>query len=790
MAQEQPQEEDIIIIEDSDAIEDISTPQAPVIDLEDEDEQKKKRNIILLGGSAIIVVLLVVVSILLILKYKQTKKLHQQQQQSQEITLQIEPKKDVVQPSKLEKMIAKANYLYKTGAKTKALNLYEKIAIYSQAISLYNLGVAQLKDKQYKTAFATFQKAIDNDEKRCVSAINAAVCALHLNDKENFHYYLDLAYAYLPYEVNSPLYSYYQGLIHYYNQEYLLALNTFKNRSSHYYPKKQNHLQAKIDALYGNDYDAIDSLEKVFEKEDHFSLGLLYARIGEYKLARNHFDEALQRNIQPLRSQLALALTYLKDGYVHQTAQYLKSALKFDDKNLYNYYPISVHLKDDLFDPQAAQKSYREKLSTSKDLIFAKLFYFSPYKVFNANQTISYIRKGNANIFIDNVQSAKQYLKKSSSSSDVNLGITYAIKKALGFKIRQANEELQKLVKIQPKHSILHYNLALTYAQLGDIKQANKHFIRSYYLDAKNYLSGVYAVLTSQLLHKEHTKLKALLKDSLASEDDSEEIQMYQTILAIGDNDYIGAIDWLDVNPQQRPLYLALDVIIAQKLKKYKRAQQAALKLKSMLPEDIVPNMLYVDTFFHDYSPSKYAKELHKYLKETPLHFQDLYYGPYISRYLYVEANLITGQLYYLRERLERLLQTQRTNTQEIESALALASLYDKAFEESYTLYNHLIDDLKVRDAYTLYMGAIASTAAHHHENAIALLELSKMKNKSFYESRFALALLYMEAQNYEGAAIQLQHITPEQFQSRYCTFSIDTDKLLFKKLHPNETLQ
>ena len=42
-----------------------------------------------------------------------------------------------------------------------------------------------------------------------------------------------------------------------------------------------------------------------------------------------------------------------------------------------------------------------------------------------------------------------------------------------------------------------------------------------------------------------------------------------------------------------------------------------------------------------------------------------------------------------------------------------------------------IIDELKVRDAYTLYLGAVASTAASHHANAIALLELSKMIEKN-----------------------------------------------------------
>ncbi len=781
MAEEQ---EDIIIIQDSDAMEDAQDHHE--ID-EDLLEEEKKRKIILFGGIAIIVTLLIAVAVILYIKFSKEESAPDIDINLIDKKLQNARKKPTIEPSKLENMIAKANYLYETGSKHQALTLYEKIAEYSQAISLYNLGVAQLKDHQYKTALATFQKAINNDEKRCVSAINAAVCALHLDDKDSFKYYIDLAYAYLPYEINSPLYSYYYTLINYYNKNYLAALNALKNASSNVYPVIQNHLKAKINALYNNNYDAIDAMEKSFETDDHFSIALLYARIGDFALARNHLEEALLKNIQPIQTQLALGLINLKSGNIAKASAQIKHVTTNYPDKVYRYYPIKVKLQDSLFDPQKAQKKYRDDLTTNRSLIYQKIFYFSPYKVFNANQTISYIRKGNANIYIDNVQTAQEYLKKSSSSSDVNLGITKAIKKALSFKIREANQELQKLVKIQPKHSILHYNLALTYAQMGNILKANEHFIKSYHLDAKNYISGVYAVMTSQLLNKKYKKLKSILKDSISLEDESEEKMLYRTLLDITENNYISAIDWLDTNYKPRPLYLALDIIISMKLRKMNYAQQAAQKLVVLQPNDIVPNLLYIDTHFYDYKPYKYAQEVMKYLKKKNFHFQDLYYGPYLSRYLYIQENLITGQLFYLRQQLKNILETTNGNTQEVESALALASLYDKAFEESYTLYNHLIDELKVHDAYTLYLGAVASTAANHHANAIALLELSKMKNKSFYEARFALALLYMEINNNNGAVIQLSRIPKDGFHSKFFEFNIDTQKLLFKKQHPNE---
>ncbi|MBN2815860.1 MAG: hypothetical protein JXQ67_04205 [Campylobacterales bacterium] len=770
-------EEDIIIIEDSDAAEAFQKEHEEFIELEENKNQKKKKFIIFSSIGALLLIFIIVLLIALLSKDDNSVPINM---------VELDEKLDEqpvqkVEPSKLENMIAKANYLYTTGSKTDALTLYEKIAHYSEAISEYNLGVAQLKEKQYQLALNTFAKAIKNDEKRCVSAINAAVCSLHLNDEESFRYYIDLAYAYLPNEINSPLYSYYYTLINYYNKNYLAALNSLKNTNTDEYPYVQKNLSAKINALFDNNYDAIEAMEKSFEGTDDFSIAMLYARIGDFTLATNHLSESIVKNIQPVKSQLALGLINLKTGQVQEAAKQIKNVTDMFPEEVYKHYPIKVKLKESLFHPEKAQNVYRNEIISSKNSIYQKIFYFSPYKIFNANQTISYIRKGNANIYIDNVQSAQKYLKKSAASSTVNIGITKAIQKALELNIREANVDLQKLVKTQPKHSILQYNLALTYAQLGDLAKAHEHFLRSYYLDAKNYLSGIYAVMTAQLIDKDVFKLNSILKDTLINEEVTEEMDLYRTLLNISQNDYLSAVDWLDNNYQDRPLYLALKVLIGLKTNKQKEAQESATQLTILQPHDILPHIMYIDTHFNELPTKKYAAKVLSYLDDQKFNYNDLYYGPYITRYLYIQLNLLTGKLYFIREQLKSVLASSSHNTQEIESALAMASLFDGHFEESYTLYNHLIDELKVRDAYTLFLGAVASTAAEHHANAIALLELSKMKNKTFYESRYALALLYMETENNEGATIQLAKINTTNFRSNYFDFEIDTKKLLQK---------
>jgi len=770
-------EEEIVIIAEDDAA-DFDTSEEEAQELEN-DPEKKKKKIIIIAGAAVGISLIILIIILVIFKSGDANALISMDNIDEKL---LEDKQKPIEPSKLENMIAKANYLYSNGSKDEALFLYEKIALYSEAISQYNLGVAQLKDQQYDLALQTFQKAIQNHEKRCVSAINAAVCSLHLNDQENFKYYIDLAYAYLPGEYNSPLYSYYYTLVNYYNKNYLEALSSLKNTSSDEYPQVQKHLSAKINALFDNNYDAIEIMEKDTKYEDSFSLALLYARVGDITLAQQYLEDSIMKNIKPAKAQLALGFIKLKAGFVSEGAKEIQNVTDMFPDEVYKHYPIKVTLKDSLFNSKKAQIAYRNKIDSSKLLNYQKIFYFSPYKIFNANQTISYIRKGNANIYIDNIASAKDYLMKSSSSSVVNRGITKAIKKALSFHIRAANEELKKLISIQPKHSILHYNLALTYAQMGNMFDAHNHFLRSYHLDAKNYLSGIYAVMTSQLIDKQSVKLKSILKDGINSEEPSELKTLYMTLLSISANNIISSVDWLDNDYKQRPLYLALDIIISLNLNRYDYAKRSAKKLTALLPEDIVPHMMYIDSYFSEYDDDKYASEVFKYLKKQKFHFQDLYHGPFITRYLYTQQSLITGRLYYLREQLKDAMASTKEPIYELTSTLAFASLVDRTYEESYSMYNELIDELKIRDAQTLFLGAVASIAAGHHENAIALLELSKMKDKTLAESRYALGLLYLEVQNNEGATIQLANVANNGFISEYFNFEIDLDKLHLQK--------
>ncbi len=770
MAKEENQEE-IVIIEDSDAIEEQEQKEESTT----EDAPKSKKIVFIVLGLLVFLVLLIIILVIIFKKEPSKTKAS-----SEDIVTEIEEKsKKKITPSKLENMIAKANYLYQSGQKAKALRLYEYIAEYSEAISSYNLGVARMKKKQYKEAVESFNKAIANGQKVCVSAINAAVASLYLNDMKNFRYYINLADAFLPNEKESPLYNYYYALVKFYKRDYFEALAALDKADNKLYKYQIKHLKAKIDAMFGDDYKAIEALEDLNDHYDSFSKALLYARVGDLALAKDNFEDAYDKAINPKLSLAGLAFSQIKMGHIKNATENLKNLYEKYGDDIFGYFPIKVRLKESLFNPLLAQAQFRKSLQNDKKMIFSEIFYFSPYKVFNANKTINYMRKADASIFVESIDTAKRYLKQSVSTSSVNKGIVKAIKKALHFRIREANHILKQLVKIQPKHSILHYNLGLTYAQIGDFNNAYKHFLISYHQDAKNYISGVYAYMCSVVLNKTDTKLLSILKDSMVDEEDTKDLKMAKAFLDIANAKYINALDWAENNEHKKPLELIGSYIVAYHTNKMDDAVEFANTLSLRFRYEIVPQVLLHDAKYVDFNKPKYARYMNRFLKEGKFSYLDLYYGPKISREMFLKLHLLTGRTYELVQILkQKLNRSSDKDISDLEAALAQSLLYNQDFEESYVMYNHLIDELKVNDSVTLFLGATAAIASNHHSNAIALLELSKLKDKQFYETRFVLALLYYETKNLQGGNISLEYINSNNFISKFFTFDIDTDKL------------
>lgn len=502
----------------------------------DEDEQKskakKKLLILLILGATLL--LAVIITLIVIIKNKNKVPAPVPIEKVVEKSVP----KEQFSPSKLDGMIKKAHLLYEQGNKDEALKIYEKIATFNEAISYYNIGVAKLKEQNFPEALEAFKKAIQNKEHRTISAINAAVCALEMKDDKLFTYYIDLAYAYLPEESNAPLYSYYVGLVHYYKDFYYEALSAISHPVTNFYKEDQDYLASKILASLNHNAYALSTLEKVEKESDHFTLGLLQAKLGEFPKAKASLLKALQNDRENPKIKMALAMVENKMGNLGNTASLMGEVYKVRDTDAKPIYKMRAILKPSLFDVDQAQTEFEKELFFDNENIYSLIFYYAPYKVFDAKQTIDYIRKGSMNIFIDEIGPALSYLKASSTISKVNIAISKGIKKALDFHVYEANDIFLKMVEEYKNHSILHYNLALTYAQMGDYAAAYKNFSKSYHLDSNNYLAGVFALMSGNLIGKDVTKLAEDVKESLAKNQTLEKDNLYASLIHLTDGNH------------------------------------------------------------------------------------------------------------------------------------------------------------------------------------------------------------------------------------------------------------
>ena len=153
------------------------------------------------------------------------------------------------------------------------------------------------------------------------------------------------------------------------------------------------------------------------------------------------------------------------------------------------------------------------------------------------------------------------------------------------------------------------------------------------------------------------------------------------------------------------------------------------------------------------------------------------YYGAFIASDWLFKFSKISGLLNQLRFEIRQKAKEENFDLIPVLQKLAFVDLYTKHFEESYVIYNDLINNKKITDSATLYNAAVAAIGANHHANAVALMELAKLKNPNYYEARYGLGLLWQEANNLRAASIQYLKI-PDGFKSRFFDFNVNRPAL------------
>lgn len=690
-----------------------------------------------------------------------------EQQQTQQ---QIDTESMKFEMQKIDDMIQKANALYLRGEREEALNIYEQISIYSEALSNYNLGVSQMDQKNYSLAMESFKKSIASNENQTISAINAAVCALYLNDEAKFNYYIDLAYVYLSNEGDSKLFSYYLSLINYYKGLYPEALQMLQQTDNENYIDDAKYLSAKIYAKMGLNTRAIENLESQGAYQSSLPIGLLYARIGQYDKARLALSEAMKTNRDYNQSAAALNLVDIKTARYSDMLNRLKRSFGGKENYILDFYKIRVRLNSELSDINIAQnnfsKDFMSNLKEQADL----LFYFAPYQVFDVKQASMYINKANVSNFIQDNESSKSLLENSKSLSSVNIKLANIISLAINGKLRIANDEFKKLSDSYSQHSILHFNLGLSYAQLRYYDLAFKHFSSSYHLDPKNYEAGAFAVLSATLSGKDSTRLLNEINENINLDKEFKD-KIYQYIMLFAKGDHVAMIPFLD-EPDANAFSMMLKIITAKNNELNNELRDRIYTLKEKFSDDLLVNILFFNENNYNLNIKEYAQNAQLYFKNINYDYDKLSNGPTVLRDNYISIMRISGLLNQEREKIKERLAIKDESAQGLSATLAYMDIYAGLFEEAYGLYNILIEDYNMKDSDTYFLAAVSAVGSNNPNAAIALLELSKLEDDSNQDARLALALLYHEVQNYEPAIYQYGQVK-DGFLSSFFSFDL-----------------
>jgi tetratricopeptide (TPR) repeat protein len=665
-----------------------------------------------------------------------------------------------------EKVMQKAKELYKKGEREKSLSLQKELSIYNQALSNYNIGVAKLKEGRYDEAIERFKLSMAIEKLEFESALNMAVAYYKKGDEELFKKYLSYASKIVSAKASSPLFDYYKTLVNYYSGEFIEATVALRNRTSPFYKDSKDTLLAKIYTFIGDIKDAASILEA--REDDLFALGLLYALNGEFELSKKYLEK-IAKNTKEIKPKVALSLVYNRLGLLKSSADMLNKSYK-SDKNSTRIFPIKVDLKGSLFDPVIAQKEFQKRLFFNERNRFSLLFHFAPFELMSPKNSVKGIDMGAEYIYIDQLSPAIKSLKLSSDISKSNLHISNGIEAAFKKDLYKAKEIFSEGIKLYPDSSKLHYNLALTYAKLGNFKNASKEFKKSFILDNNNYQALIFEQFCNKLTSKltDSETLKSLEEEILKDENPSFEKRRALYLISIAKD-----------TPIQKSFELsdslfdnAIELVLSQMAGDKSHYESLTKKILQKLPNDPVANILEIEAKNGQKDIKEFAREIQDRFMQKSIDFNSLYRGELFERELSVNIFQIAGIVHKLKERVINDKATYGDSVAYLQ-LIAYIDIYLKNFNSSYKIYNNLIDNRNIRDSNTLFFASVSAIGASHHANAIALLELSKLTDSSNFESRYALGLLYQEAKNFEGASIEFQKIGDIRFDSNYFTFSL-----------------
>lgn len=688
--------------------------------------------------------------------------------------------------NEVQNLLTKAALLSNSGHTLEALGVYDNIAIFSQSFANFNLGVSELKARNFPSALKAFNLTIESGENIASAAINAAKIAYSTGDLKKYNYYVNLAKGTMIEWSDKPLYSYLYSLVNFYDGNYFATLSSLNNPTSNFYNAESALLSAKIYLNFNDEYNALKKLLEVNSVDNRFNVGLLYARMGEYDLAQEQISDFIRDN-NSVQANMALALIELKRSQFMSAAEIYNTLMQsYEMKDLSRFYPIKIKLKDALFDVNLAQKDFWDKNVNSNASLswhYKILFYFAPFQVFDVNNAIASINDGGLELRMDNLQAASAQFASGAMIANIDEKIVRGLKEILRYNINEALNIMREAVQKYPNHQVLQYNLGLIYAQLNDFENARKHFLKAYHLDTNDLLSAIFALMCAQLTQNDTSRIINDINANFeeAHFENSINEAFYRSLFGYANGNITDDMLWLADSAietpsislsKTTPLMFALKALYSLGTRDKASISSAFDNLEKRSNNDIIARLLSQLASHYNENIKSFALSLFEFIKHDLNNLDVVVSGPTLARQLYIHSAFLVGANSYVDKVLnDRLLK--RENTSGVMSALALNAIYLNDFERAFAYYNELIDVYNAKSAEVYFYAAVSAIGAGHYDNAVALIQLARLDNGSNFEARYALGLLHQTMGNLHLASMQFSTI--RDFESDFFDFEIDS---------------
>ena len=606
--------------------------------------------------------------------------------------------------SKITEYESQPNILKENKYIKKQLSLYE-------SKTQFNIAVLYLEQEKYLKAINIFKKTANR--LKVESFLNIAIAYYKLKSQNNAYLYLKKLYD-LKNLKKQNIYAYVSSCYYLYlitnDRKYISSLlESLKD-------KRVKKLSENTRLLLVNTYIILKQYKKAIKvlrtlnEYNYLKLALLYIKAKEYKSSEIYLQKALNQTKDEKTTNDIIWFIVYNDLKTNNIAKIRDHIDLIDDRlDEFKQYPrmdLRIYFNKNKY----SSKDYFNMIHKfSKQRKIDMLFYFVPYifadnKELKQDSIYAFILKD-----INSIEALDNMI-------EYNKNFTNIVKKD---PIIRANE-LQKQIDSKNKiKSYEYYNLALSYAQIFDYKNAYKNFYKAYLLKKSNKLySSLVLVSALRANVRLDKKLKAQIKDNLLNFKGQYSYFGHYIYKIMFNKNYKIEDEKISLKDKRSVFYRALHFI------DNKNDKDTTLEEPLLIHDGKDPLVFLFRTIVKKENESDYTyiARLQDYL---PKHYNDYFLkGPLIITEYYIDILKAVGIFNKVDFNIPN------DNTPTYLRTKALINLYDGYAIESIKILEDIKDKYNLNDKYTYNLLVASYLSAGDYTNASATLTMLQFELK------------------------------------------------------------